>query len=424
MKDKMKKIAFFMLLLLGFAVLTGSAAGYRRAQAAEAGTAQAENTPAPSPEPTPAPKALVRPVLIDYDTLWLVAEPNGNQKVFYTDKEKSGWTEAVKADNGKFYIDISWVKSTGETTLLLKGDVCEDIVKVTMPAKFTKLKAKFNKADGTIAITGAPEGTATFQWRKATSYEWHTENIADAAKAGSAFLQEIEKMRISGASLYLRLPPVQGKPAADGTLEKGVRPSKEVKVSIAKRSSAPKVKVDIAKLTVNTKKTMEYSYDGGVTWKQAEDKMQLSVLAPGVLGQGSKNMKIAFRTAATSKNGYSKTMYLTIPAQQAAPVVGPVSGADVVYSTDGEKFYMTFAKATKDTKYEYTVVKAGNTLDPLKASWKAVSSSKPVSVSAKTAPAGSIIYVRRKGTNETSKLPLTLPSAMTAISVKYTKTAN
>ena len=102
MKDKVKKIAFFMLLLLAFAVLTGSAAGYRRAQAAEAGTAQAESTPAPSPEPTPAPKALVRPVLIDYDTLWLVAEPNGNQKVFYTDKEKSGWTEAVKADNGKF----------------------------------------------------------------------------------------------------------------------------------------------------------------------------------------------------------------------------------------------------------------------------------------------------------------------------------
>ncbi|MDE7299969.1 MAG: hypothetical protein K2N94_14305, partial [Lachnospiraceae bacterium] len=382
-------------------------------------------TPAPeaTATPTPEPKKLVVPPLIDYETLWLVVDGNGNQKVYYTDKEKSGWTEAFMAADKKFHIDISWLKSTGETTVLLKGDVCDEIVKLTLPAKYTKLKAKFNKANGTIDITNIPDGVTTFQWRKATSYEWHTAQIADASKVGSAFWYELEKMRVSGAALYLRLPPVQGKAATDGTFVNGSRPGKEIKVSVAKRSNAPKLKVDVTKLTVSTKKTMEYSLDDGVTWKQAEDKMELSKLAPGALGSGAKSVKIAFRTAATSKNGYSKTVYLTIPAQAAGPVIGTAQGAEVVYSSDSAKFYLTFSKASKDVKYEYTVVQSGATLNALKASWKAVSSSKQISVSAKTAPAGSTIYVRKKGTSETSKLPLELPSAMTAIVVSYTQSA-
>ena len=151
MKSKRKKIIFFMFLLLGFALAAG-----RRSVYAEEGQQE--------------PKNFVKPVTADYDDLWLTVNANGNNKVFYTDKEKNGWTEAIKEANGQYLIDISWIKNTKDAELLLKGDVCEDIVTVVFPARVTKLKAKFNKSKGTVEITGVPSEITEFEWRKATSY--------------------------------------------------------------------------------------------------------------------------------------------------------------------------------------------------------------------------------------------------------------
>ncbi len=393
MKSKRKKIIFFMFLLLGFALAAG-----RRSVYAEEGQQE--------------PKNFVKPVTADYDDLWLTVNANGNNKVFYTDKEKNGWTEAIKEANGQYLIDISWIKNTKDAELLLKGDVCEDIVTVVFPARVTKLKAKFNKSKGTVEITGVPSEITEFEWRKATSYTWKKEKLEDAAKQGSAFWLEMEKFRVSGASIYIRLPQVQGKQNAEGVFEAGQRPSKEVKVSISKRSSAPKIKVDSSRLTLNTKDTMEYSLNNGASWIKAEKQMSI-----GKIGTGKQ---VAFRTAATEKSGHSKTTYVTIPAQRSAPTIG----AEVRFSFDQSKFYLEFPKASKEDKYEYTVVKKGEILNMLKASWKSVSSDKKVSVSAKTAPAGSVIFVRHKGTNGTTSNPLVLASSYNTIVVQYAAAPN
>lgn len=364
-------------------------------------------------------KKTVKPVLADYDTLWLVVDPNGNNAVYYTDKEKNGWTEALKAGDGYYYIDLSWVKNSAKTDFLLKGDVCEDIVTITLPARPAACKAKFDKLTGTLALTGVPDGTEQFEWRKATSYEWYTVKLDDASKENSDFCSEMEKLRVAGGSIYVRLKQTPGRLDADGVFQPGMRQSKEIKVSIPKRSNAPKITVDGARLTVNTKKTMEYSLDDGVTWKAATDKMALKMLAPGLFGENAKDVEVCFRVAQTAKTPYSKTCRITIPAQSIGPVVGTTPGLEVVYESDTAKFYLTFAQAAKTNAYEYTIVKPGNKLNEQKASWKAVISSKKVYVSARTAPEGSIIYIRKKAVKDTATTKFALASAMRSIMVKY-----
>ena len=99
-------------------------------------------------------------------------------------------------------------------------------------------------------------------------------------------------------------------------------------------------------------------------------------------------------------------------------------GTEVKFSFDQSKFYLEFPKASKEDKYEYTVVKKGEILNMLKASWKSVTSDKKVSVSAKTAPAGSVIFVRHKGTNESNSTPLVLASSYNTIVVQYAAAPN
>lgn len=361
----------------------------------------------------------VEPVSIDYEELWLVVDAGDNTAVYYSDKSQKVWTEALKAADGKYYIDISWLKNTSNVVLSVKGDKNDSVVTIPIAARESKFKVKFDKVNGTLSFTSLPEGTVSFEWRKATSYEWHTATVEEAGTTGSAFWKEIEKLRVSGASIYVRLPQTEGKAGADGTFGAGKRQSKEVKVSISKRVSAPKIKIDGKKLTLNTTTAMEYSTDNGKTWTKAVKNMGLETAAPGALGAGAQDATVWFRRAATAKAGYSKTTVLEIPAQRTAPTVSAGGTAEVSYESSGGKFYLSFSDASKASPYEYTVVKSGSTLNMSKASWKSVTSAKKISVSAKTAPEGSVIYVRKKAVNQTSTTEFELASAMGEIPVHY-----
>ena len=264
------------------------------------------------------------------------------------------------------------------------------------------------------------EFASTFQWRKSTSYEWsNTIDIAQVSSASNLFLDELEAMRVSGAKLYVRIPQTKGTSATDT----GERSSKEVLVTIPKRASAPKVSLNVSKLTLSTKDTMEYKiYSiGGVltenrNWITADKTMKLEDIVPSSAKSSTsiltKELVVMFRTAETEKKSYSKTMYLTIPAQGVAPT-------EVIESYTSSKYSLAFPEASKKNPYQYTVVKPGATFNADTASWKSVVSNKAINFTTKNAPAGSVIYVRLKGVSETSSTSLKLPSNHKAFTVKY-----
>ncbi len=369
----------------------------------------ADATPTPSPAPTEKP---VKVEAIDYENLWLIVNGEDNTAVYYSDKGKKTWSKAEQ-DNGKYYIDISWIKATASGEINVKGDKNEEIVTVTIPARESKYKVKFDKVNGTLVFSGLPSGVEKFQWRKATSYQWNTALVADAKTKDSLFCKELEKFRVSGASIYVRIAGVDAT-VKDGKLDMGSRPGKEVKVSITKRANAPKLKVNGAKLTVNTTTSMEYSVNNGLEWKQAGKTMSLDLLAPEALGGSGQDKAIWFRKRATANSPYSKTFVLEIPAQDPAP-----DGNDFSFETKDGKFCLTFSKASKTTPYEYTVVKEGVPFNPAKTSWKSVVTAKTISISQRTAPAGSTIYIRKKAVNQTSTTNLKLASDYAMVPVSY-----
>lgn len=82
---------------------------------------------------------------------------------------------------------------------------------------------------------------------------------------------------------------------------------------------------------------------------------------------------------------------------------------------------MRFNKASSSNIYEYAIVKANSTLNLSTAKWTSVSSTKLIKLSKTTAPAGCMIYVRKKGTNAnaTKGIELVLSSAVNSFTVNY-----
>ena len=431
-----------MLLVLCLGLLIAMAGRSARLALAETGATETE-TPTETPTPTPLP---VKVHSIDYDDLWLYVDPGDNGMVYYSDKSKKVWSDALQAekssdavrtsgDTGLFCIDISWIKATSQGKICLRGDLNEEIVEVDLPARESKYKVKFDKKNGTLTFTNKPNGATHFQWRKATSYTWSAPiPIEDALKDGSGtekrsdFCEELEKLRVSGASIYVRIVGKDGgypatQTAADGTstptLDVGQRPGKEIKISITKRANAPKIKINGSKLTVNSTTSMEYSTDKGANWKPASKAMALSEIAPDALVTETNSTPteqiVWFRKAVKGNTPYSKPFVLTVPKQRPAPVIG----TDFTIESQVDKFCLNFLKASRATPYEYTVVKAGSKLDPAKASWKSVVTSKQIALSARTAPLGSTIYVRQKEVKLSSVTDQQLASAAAQVTVSF-----
>lgn len=410
-KDKLQRL----LLSLCFALLVATAGRVVcLAEGEGAGTetpgGTSTETPADTPTPTATP-APVKPVEIDYEELWLKVNKTDNETVYYSDKGKKVWSEALPdGSDGSYLIDISWLKATAATEINLKGDKNEEIVSVKLPARESKYKVKFDKVNGVLTLTNLPSNVTKLQWRKATSYQWEEVTVEAAKDKNSDFAKEISKLRVAGASIYVRIMGTNGKmgEGADGALEVGVRPGKEIKLSIPKFSNAPKVKIDGGKMTLNTTTSMEYSTNNGTNWTNAEKKLPLTKVTNTL----SQEQIVWIRKKATSRAAASKICVLVIPAQRSEP-----TSADVSSKMEDGKFCLDFQNASKEVPYEYTVVKPGSTLDITKTSWKAVVAPKKISLSSRTAPTNSIIYVRKKTIKQTTSTDFALASAYMAIPV-------
>lgn len=378
-------------------------------------------------------------VEIDYEQLTAKIIKNGNSIVYYSTDSKKTWIEvegttmtgaaAGYGGTGTSYIlmDISWISATAQTTVYFKGDRDTKIITVKFPKQNTSFKATFNKVDGDFTFKNYDDAT-TFMWRKSTDYNWRTVALPDVGGNGNAnlgidayqtFLKQIENMRVKGGKICIRTgqTTVTGNNAADP----GSRPSKETTVSISKRASAPSAKLNVSKLTINTKDTMEYL--SGNAWVSCDKNMELEDLAPEVFYNTTAKTKgsdalLQIRNAETDKKPYSNIKLISIAAQEAPPTIGD-SSADMTWYRLNGKIIFKFNKATKTVPYEYCIIKAGADSD--KMSWRAVKNNKEIKISEKSLPSGSTVYVRIKGVAEsTSKgIPAKLPSAMAEFTVTY-----
>lgn len=358
---------------------------------------------------------LVEVGVTDYERLTMQVIPNDNPIVYYSTNNKT-WNE-VEGEKGTNLIimDISWVSATSDSTLYFKGSEETTVNTVELSKRNSTIKVKFNKVDGNLEFSGCDEADS-FEWRKSTDYSWTPVKMDEADSTYKSFMKEIEKLRLKGAKIYVRTAQVSGKNSADT----GMRSSKEVSVSITKRSNAPSLKVNVLKMTVNTKDSMEYYDESKDKWIECGKNMELKDLMPSVLFEnGGNKVTRLIRYMDTATKPYSKTFVLEVDGQKVMPTIGD-STKDVTYYTSNNKFVLQFNKAASEKQFEYTVVKPGVTYNSQKASWKSVRSSKAIQLSASAAPRGSIIYVRQKGVaaNTRKNIVLVLPTAMNVITVK------
>ncbi|MBP5159532.1 MAG: hypothetical protein ILP10_04470, partial [Lachnospiraceae bacterium] len=269
------------------------------------------------------------------------------------------------------------------------------------------------------------DDATTFMWRKATDYNWQTVYLPNAQDLGEEgvssyenFRKKIESFMVKG--IKIRIRTAQTSPSQNNGNDPGQRPSKEVIVAIPKRTNAPTIKLNVKKLTLNTKTTMEY-YDGSA-WVDCEKNMDLADIAPQVFYKedGSQtSATVKFRVAATDKKPCSKTFVLKIPAQGKGPTVG--ASGSVKISKQDSKLLLDFADASKENPIEYCVIKDGTAIDKAtKVSWKTVKAVKTIKISDRQAPSGAKIYFRFAGVNANANkdIEYKLPSAATEYTVK------
>lgn len=355
---------------------------------------------------------------IDYDQLTMQIYYNNNAVVYYS-TDNSTWSEVdgpYDSTTKSCEMDISWVSMTSDVTLYFKGDTVKTVKTIVLPMQNSSIKVDYDKVEGTFTFENAEEAS-TFEWRKQSTYQWTTVEIDESSSSYHKFIKNMELLMVKGATIIIRLPQVIG----TGANDVGRRPSIEKVISITGRAAAPTIKVNSSKLTIGTTAAMEYFDPVSDLWIECTTNMSLYEIAPEVLREnGSDATTIKIRKAATSTTPYSKTTYVKIPGQIAAPTIGDNS-ADITYYFMNSKLVLQFNHASATKIYEYAIVREDVDFDVSTVSWKTVKSTNVVSISSVSAPDGATVYVRKKGTDADSNniSNLILSSATNSINVKY-----
>ncbi len=353
---------------------------------------------------------------IDYDNLTIQIFYNNNTIVYYS-TDNTEWTE-VEGDydstTKSCQMDISWISSTSEATLYFKGNLMKTVKEITLPMNNTSFSVDYDKVEGEFTFDNLDDADS-FEWRKSTDYHWISVDFDETSSSYKEFLKTMEYLRVTGGKIIFRTPQVKG----TGINYVGIRPSKEVTVTIITRSAAPSIKVNSSKLSLNTTASMEY-YDPAIDlWIECSSSMSLDEIAPQTLYEnGAKTTTLMLRKAATNSAPYSKTAVITIPGQSAPPTVGD-SSADVTYYYMNSKLMLQFNKATTKNLFEYAIVKEDYSFDVTRTSWKTVSSSNLITLTRSSAPDGCTIYIRKKGTDAGKYTDLVLSSAVKGFVVEY-----
>lgn len=351
-------------------------------------------TAAPSMMPEAADAALVI-TEIDYEKETLtVASSAGDQYLYYSDAKMKNWECAYGGfENGTYVLDISWVSKTKDYVLTLKGDKSGEAVSVTLPKQDKTFRAAYNYKTESFSFAGA-EGRTVY-WRKADSTVWQP---IDAATQ-----QVMRRLYARGAYLYLRTGQIKGG-TANGVLDAGSRPSREVKLSLTKQASAPSLAVKTAEqITVNDK--MEYMTDSASEWKPCSGKvLKIAETAPEAYYNGStpgREVQIRVRVAATEKKLPSATGVLTVRAQEAAPsgIKTEFTNVSTLQITIAEQKdadgNVTEKKPSSSNPYEYAIAAKGAVLSE-DAKWTSITTEK-TKLSSQKAPEGSTVYIRKRG---------------------------
>ncbi|MCR5325018.1 MAG: hypothetical protein K6E85_17310 [Lachnospiraceae bacterium] len=364
---------------------------------------------------------------VDYESLLLRVYPNGNSIVYLSADKGKTWTEAEgkkAADTeGKEYIeiDISWASPTSNVKLIFKGNEVDEEAECILPKQVSTFTVKFDKATGELVMTKDTEATE-FWWRKASDYEWKSVPFNTQSDDYKKFASMVESLRYKGAKLVFRTAQTPGTNADN----MGSRPSKEVKVSIPKYASAPSIKLNLTKLILNTKATMEFTTDfSSENWTKCEKNMSLEEVAPDVFagdGKTAADVTLYFRVAQTEKKTASRACCITFPAQTQGPSAGE-SGTDIACSENSTsgKYEFKFLTASATQPIEYCIVTPGGSFELTKAKWKSVKNSKTVALKEKAIPDGTMVYFRFKGMAENVKkgIEFALPSACTTYTVTW-----
>lgn len=351
---------------------------------------------------------------INYEKSTITLQANsGDTTIYYSDSNKKTWdiVPGELSSSSTITMDISWVTQTANYTMTFKGDKSTGIVTVKLPKQATDFKATFNVAKGAVSFTNV--NSRTIQWRKKNSTSWNTVDT-------STISTELSYLYNNGATVLFRLAPTNG----TSITNVGSRPSKEISVTIPKRTNAPTISIDGSKLVIPIKKGMAYrtvKTDGGASdWVNVISAQDLSLYTIAsdamynVSNTGNqKEVKLQFRTNATSATQVSKITSVTVPVQEGPPDLD-TNGISFSY-TSPTKLSIQVKSASSSTPYEYTIVDKDDEFNYKTAKWVTISSNSAVTVSSTTAPASSHIYLRKKSIVASSTTDFKLASVETEL---------
>lgn len=403
---------------------------------------------------------------VDYDKSTITITSDSKDSILYfSDKKMKKWDTALSSFNTdsatnvtKCVMDMSWVTVTKDYEITLKGDQSNkesDILHVTIPKQVKNFKAKYDKKTGNVLFTN--DGTRIVQYRKKNTSLWN-----DVEKDPEAFKSTLQRLRDNGSSLYFRLKAENG---SNGLV--GQRYSKEVVCSIAKKSNAPKIKVNsdatisvesglqVRRLCMEQGKNdvkyisgfdridsvseSEVDSESWYTYKASRD-VPISEMANDIApnqeadGVSSNEVYLQFRKSGTSSAQMSRITTAKIPKQETAPDEGDVR----IEYTSSTTFKVTFAKATTKNQYEYCFVedtdvkktKSGKIdlsdpfSDPSSIVWKKSSSSVSAEIKKADAPENSWLFFRKKMVGALGDDDFRLPSAIAVFNQKIVYPSN
>lgn len=355
------------------------------------------------------PSITVQEINYDNSTITLKSSA-GDSAIYFSDSKGKKW-EAIPgtlSSDHMMIMDISWISTSSKYTILFKGNVSTQAVSVTLPKQLTTFKATYNRVKGSLAYTN--QGTRVVEWRKKDSYLWNKINTG-------TFTKDLEMLCTQGATVCLRLASIPGK-TTNGVVDAGERPSKEVVITIPKKTAAPAVAINGSKFFISATKNLSYrtvSPDGSSSeWKtvNATTNLMLESLAASTLYTNEtttqKEVILQFKKNATDVAQGSHITTITIPKQEGVP--DEVENGISIHYTSATSLALTVKAASTKKPFEYTIIKPDCTLNYQEATWNSITSSTAVSIADSKAPKGSHIYVRKASQQENGDIKFSLAS--------------
>jgi len=277
-------------------------------------------------------------------------------------------------------VDISALLKAKETTIYFKGNKDITPLSVTLLPEDKSFQASYKiiGGEGKISFSGA---TLPVEYRKGANGQW---------KAATD-LMPTALYEMKGATLYFRTTATAMK-----------RAGSMVTIKIAKRATAPSVKLDGSKLYIT-------GFLSGVTQYRVGDSsawIMFITTDPKIKSMDLKSLLgaslpintpipagvIEVRTIATEKKVASAVKVIEVPLQQSVPDTIQLNGTTItITDTDTSK------------KYEYAKIDKTTIFDMKTAKWTAIPTSKVVVVK-KTFVGDKILVRLKSATDATSKM--------------------